>query len=184
MVKFPSFGWTSRFGFSALAPVWYEKSLIKSSEVNSYVDTRLKKFTFELYQKANHKIREYYILQNIIIIVSALIPIINVLYIPDEGLIRFISAILGGIIAVSAGIIQLMKLRESGIVFRIITSRLQREYHTYVLATDIYNIKDEQKRDKLFIHNAEVLIMNATTEYYDLFRETKTSPSKPSNING
>lgn len=175
MRKFPSLGWMSRFRLTVVKPEWYEESSIKiSDDVKLYIKTRLKPFTDGLYQKANYQMEKYYILQIIIIGVAALIPIINVIDTPDEALTRLISAILGSIIVAVSGLIQLVKLRESGIVFRIITSRLQREYHTYILASDDYAISNDQRqRDRLFIHNEESLIMNATTEYYDLFRDSK-----------
>jgi hypothetical protein len=104
-----------------------------------------------------------------VIIFGAMISVANV---ADTPWVRYISTIFAGIVVVATGILQLTKLRESGIVFRIITSRLQKEYHSFIQNIDDYN-KDNANRQKLFIHRTENLISNATTEYYDLFRNVK-----------
>lgn len=153
-------------------PDWYDDSKLNtlSKEVQDYIETRLKHFTRGLYEKANDHMARYYQLQISIIIVGALIPIVNVVTINDF-FVRIISAILGGVIVACSGIIQLIKLRDSGIVFRIMSARLQKEYHSFIQKAGKYS-KDEG-RDNLFIQTCEDLIFHATTEYYDLFRESR-----------
>ncbi len=147
-----------------------------------YIETRLKPATQRLYTKANNHIIQYYILQFIIIIAGALIPIVNTFPFEyttslnetlDNTKIRIISAVLGGIVVVFTATLQLTKLRESVTIFRIIASRLQREYHSFLQGIGDYSTNDSVRQEKIFKQNSESLIFNATTEYYDLFRDLK-----------
>jgi hypothetical protein len=71
----------------------------KPVEINDYVKTRLKPFTTRFYDKANRLIGTYLSFQVIIIIASALIPVLNVLSKPSPEL-QIASASLGGVIAI------------------------------------------------------------------------------------
>jgi hypothetical protein len=133
--------------------------------------------------------RNFYTLQILIILFGAVIPIINVMSPNDRGElnVRIASAILGGAVVVTIGVLQLTKLRETGIVFRIISAKLQKEYHSFLLRADNYSKYDNDLiRKNEFVKNIESLILGATSEYYDLFRqgpttetERKTEAGKP-----
>ena len=148
-------------------PNWYDQT--DSEAVTKYMEKRLKPFTNKLYRKANSHMSNYYRLQITVIIFGAMISIVNVI---DNPAVRIISAVFAAKVVVTTGITQLIKLRETGIIFRIITSRLQNEYHSFIQNIGQYN-KNNPDRQKLFIHRTGDLILNATTEYYDLFRNIK-----------
>ena len=132
--------------------------------------TRLEPFTDGLYQKANLHMINFYIIQTLIIVFAAAIPIINVIP-TDSNLVRMLSALLGGGVAIGTGFLQLTKLRESGIIFTHVSSLLQKEYHSFVSQADNYSSSDPIKRARDFVKNVESLIMNATSEYYGLFQQ-------------
>jgi Protein of unknown function (DUF4231) len=161
-------------------PVWYEKLPQDAMDANtkSYISERLIPFTQKLFKKATREMRLYFAFQIIIIVFSALIPIVNVVPAPnkEDTIVRILSTVFGSIIVVTTGFLQLSKAREAAIIFRIITSRIQREYHSFIKKVDDYSpekMKGKGNPEKFFIHNMESLIFNATTEYYSLFRESK-----------
>jgi hypothetical protein len=135
-------------------------------------------------------------LQVIIIVAGALIPIVNtftLIYMTLGDTIAIISAVLGGIVVICVATLQLTKLRESVMVFRIIGSRLQREYHSFIQGIDNYSRNDStndierkdeiKQQEKIFKQNSESLIFNSTAEYYDLFRDSKKEHQLNNKIN-
>jgi hypothetical protein len=62
---------------------------------------------------------------------GALVPIINVFSLPDNSL-RIISSILGGIIVIVTGLLQLYKHQENWILFRTTQELLKREKALYM----------------------------------------------------
>jgi hypothetical protein len=122
-------------------PKWYDEKLDKITE-KAYVKTRLKPFADGLYRKANNHMRNFYTMQILVIVFAALIPIINVVNLNspnDQWAVRIFSAILGAAVVATTGVQQLTKLRETGIVFRIISAKLQKEYHSFILRANNYS---------------------------------------------
>jgi Protein of unknown function (DUF4231) len=160
-------------------PTWYDENLDKFTE-KDYVKTRVRPFADRLYHKASNHMRNFYTLQILVIVFGALIPIINVVNFTnpnDQWTVRILSAILGAAVVATTGVQQLTKLRETAIVFRIISAKLQKEYHSFFLRANNYSIYDQNDdgRKKAFVKNVESLILSATSEYYDLFRQGPTT---------
>lgn len=140
-----------------------------SPRVKNYVDRRLRPYATAFYNKSKKHTTRYFILQMTILATSALIPIINIAF-SDSTYLRLFSAILGSIVLASTGLLQLTKSHESMIIFRMVTARLLEEYHLFLQKVGEYAKGDDEK---LFIQKEESLIYDATSEYADLFRESK-----------
>jgi Bacterial Ig domain/Protein of unknown function (DUF4231) len=160
--------------FSARTPKpEFDMPLDRDQSVESYIENRLKPFAQIFYDKSIKHTRRYFVLQMTILAASALIPIVNVTF-PnkvDADSVRVVSAILGSIVLASTGLLQLTKSHESMILFRIVTSRLQREYHLFLRKIGDY--KEDSGSTNKFIEKTEFLIYDANSEYADLFREAK-----------
>ncbi len=115
----------------------------------------------------------YNVLQILTFGISAIIPVVNVVSGLDI-LVRIISALLGGLIAAITGVIQLSKAQESWILYRSTAETLMREYNLYTLKSGDYsedNIKDDVKRDKLFIERCEIIMSTEETRYFSLHQQ-------------
>src|SRR5919198_1013013 len=111
-------------------PAFYDPNA-QTVEIKDYVTERLEPFTKNFYNKANRLMGAYFVFQVIIIVASAVIPIVNVLGKPSVEL-QIVSASLGGVIVVCTGFLQLTKSSERGIILRILTAQLQNVYHNYM----------------------------------------------------
>ena len=61
------------------------------------------------------------------------------------------------------------------IIFRTIIAKLLQEYHLFLQKVQDY----KRDAEKLFIQKEESLIYDATSEYADLFRESKSEKLRP-----
>jgi hypothetical protein len=75
--------------------------------------------------------KKFYALQFVIIVTSALVPIVNVI-IPAGDELRLTSSILGGIIIVITALMQLHKYQENWILFRTTQELLKKEKFLYL----------------------------------------------------
>jgi hypothetical protein len=95
-------------------------------EPTNYKETRLKE-QIEWHSKQSKKNKLRFGLSQIIILVaSAIIPIINVANIVDVET-RIISSVIGSIIVVATGITQLEKYQENWILYRTSAELLKKE---------------------------------------------------------
>jgi hypothetical protein len=165
-------------------PEWYEKGVHK--DMDPYIEKRVRPFVENLYEKSNRQLSQFYLFETLVIVVSAVIPIINVVdpnYLGNSGslVIRIVSAILGGMVAAIAGYVQLRKLQESAIVSRTFTAKLEKEYHSFFQNADDYSDPDDKKRNKKFVDTVESLMLDATTRYYDLYQRGQKQEGTPTN---
>jgi hypothetical protein len=115
--------------------------------------------------------------QIIIIITGALIPIINVFNLPGDSL-RLISSILGGVIVMVTGILQMYKHQENWILFRTTQELLKREKALYLNdAGDYFGLTDEQKKRQL-IERVEALITAETSKYFAFHKPEQQQESR------
>jgi hypothetical protein len=176
-------------------PKWYDKSV--HGDMDPYIENRVIPFVENQYYKANLQMSQFYLFEASVIIVSAIIPIINVVdpnYIGNYGslIIRMVSAILGGTVAAIAGYVQLRKFQESAIVSRTFMAKLQKEYHSFFQNAGNYSDLDEnmkkttkekeeekERRKKKFVDTVESLMLDATTSYYELHQRGQKQEGTP-----
>lgn len=136
----------------------------KEPTIEDYIEKRYKK-QLQYYEKhaSDNRVR-FYISQIVIIVVSALIPIINT--IPsdnaDINAIKMASSIFGFIIIVATGFLQLTKSQENWISYRSTAELLQSEYHLFKMKSGDYSDEkmgnDNRKREQLFVNRIETII--------------------------
>jgi hypothetical protein len=136
----------------------------KEPTIEDYIEKRYKK-QLQYYEKhaSDNRVR-FYISQIVIIVVSALIPIINT--IPsdkaDINAIKMASSIFGFIIIVATGFLQLTKSQENWISYRSTAELLQSEYHLFKMKSGDYSAEkignDNRKREQLFVNRIETII--------------------------
>ena len=107
----------------------------------------------------------YHILQIIIIASGALIPIIN--SIPYSNIeVRILSSILGGIIIVITGMIQLKKYQENWIQYRTTEEILKKEKFLYLNSAGEYSNLDEKEKHQLLVERTESAISNQNVNFF------------------
>src|SRR5918995_4816567 len=136
----------------------------KEPTIEDYIEKRYKK-QLQYYEKhsSDNRVR-FYISQIVIIVVSALIPIINT--IPSESTnidaIKMASSIFGFIIIVATGFLQLTKSQENWISYRSTAELLKSEYNLFKMKSGDYSDEkignDNRKREQLFVNRIETII--------------------------
>jgi hypothetical protein len=116
-------------------------------------------------KQSRHNKKRFYSLQAVIIITGALIPIVNVV-IPGGDLLRLISSILGGIIVVITGVMQLHKYQENWILFRTTQELLRREKYLYLNDAGDYAGLDPKDKKRLLVERVEDLVSSETSKYF------------------
>ena len=136
----------------------------KEPTIEDYIEKRYKP-QLQYYEKhsSDNRVR-FYISQIVIIVVSALIPIINT--IPSESTnidaIKMASSIFGFIIIVATGFLQLTKSQENWISYRSTAELLKSEYNLFKMKSGDYSNEkmgnDQTKRVQLFVNRIETII--------------------------
>jgi len=147
--------------FAIKDPIIYANPVEPSIE--DYIKNRYKE-QIRWYDEHSRNSRiMYYILQSIIIMAGASIPIINVF--PSEGNnivnIKIASATLGSLIVIMAGILQTTKCQENWVSYRSTAELLKSEYQKFKLgAGDYAEEKDagKVKRNQIFVDRVETII--------------------------
>jgi hypothetical protein len=167
MVKLSLLAIISHIVTPPIHPIWYDSHPGVSPNISNYIEKRLIPTTNYFHEKASSYLALCFSYQVLIILAGALIPILSVAIV-DNQISRISSSFLAGIVVMFTAYIQLVKLPQTGLVFRNTEYRLQKEYHTFIQKTDGYlNVKDP---DKLFIDNVESLILDTTSDFYSLYR--------------
>lgn len=155
---------------------WYDSD---SPNVTDYIKKRLEPQISWYDYKSKVNMYRFHILQILTIFFGAVIPIINIVDIPNNDfIVRLTSAILASIIVGITGMLQLFKAQESWILFRSTAEVLKREYNLYMLRAGDYsdlNLTDET-RNKMFIERVEAIITMEGTKYFS-FRKSESSES-------
>lgn len=105
----------------------------------------------------------YNILQVLIVLAGTLVPIINVFPSNHNNtyIIRIASSILGSIIVIFTGILQITKSNENWIAYRSTTELMKSEYQRFKMGVGYYSaekISDKENRSLLFIERMETII--------------------------
>ena len=136
----------------------------KEPTIEDYIEKRYKP-QLQYYEKhaSDNRVR-FYISQIVIIVVSALIPIINTIpsNIDNMDAIKMASSIFGFIIIIATGFLQLTKSQENWISYRSTAELLKSEYHLFKMKSGDYSDEkmgnDKTKREQLFVNRIETII--------------------------
>ena len=154
--------------------------------IQDYIKNRLEPRIRWYDGQSKVNMNRYNSLQVLTLGISAIIPVINV--VSGDFIIRIISALLGGLIAAITGILQLSKAHESWILYRSTAETLIREYNLFKLKSGDYsedNIKDESKRNNMFVDRCEAIMSTEENRYFSLRQhqpqQQQQKPGTPSN---
>jgi hypothetical protein len=128
--------------------------------------------------KARETKKKYHILQVIIIITSALVPIVNTVG-PAEDWLRIISSVLGGIIVIATSLSQLHKYQENWILYRTTAELLKKEKYLYLNCAGDYSGLGLDEKKKSLVERVELIVSSETSKYFAIHK-----PEKPSQILG
>ena len=118
--------------------------------------------------------RRYYFVEVSTLLSSAVITIVNVGAIPDLNK-AVVSAILGGVVFVAAGIGKLFKFQENWKEYRVVTEALEREEEHYRAGVKEYKKLDEDARNKLLVERTESLLHSTTSHFLATHRSASDS---------
>jgi hypothetical protein len=144
-----------------------------SENMKKYLKYRFKGTRKYCKKRVRQSMYNFFVVQIITILVSALIPIINVTGFGDNFLIRMVSSVLGSIIVILTGFLQLFKLYEKWILFMSTVDSLEFEYYNYVYGLPTYSTSNDP--DKLFVQKIESIILAKGERYLANIDRTKTS---------
>ena len=159
----------------------------KPDSIKAYLENHLEPIIENFKQKATIHYRLYTLTQIFILLVSSLIPIVNVIGVGKNhsNEVMILSAILGSAVVVATGILQLNKSYENYILFKSATGNIQREYQYFINSINEYYGKSAEEKNRIFISSIEIIISNTITEYYSQQRvynaAQKDSPVKNEN---
>ena len=137
----------------------------KEPTIEDYIEKRYKK-QLQYYEKhaSDHRVK-FYISQIVIIVTSALIPIINTIPTDNNAninAIKMASSIFGFIIIVATGFLQLTRSQENWISYRSTAELLKSEYNLFKMKSGDYSNEkmgnDQTKREQLFVNRIETII--------------------------
>ena len=124
--------------------------------------------------KASENKKKYYASQTIIIIAGALVPIVNVIPLDVDMIIRIISSVLGGIVIGITGIIQLKKYQENWINYRSTEEMLKKEKFMFLNNAGEYSNGDnDEQKLKLLVERVESIISNQNVTFFVTHSEKK-----------
>jgi hypothetical protein len=123
---------------------------------------------------------KYFIFQIIIIVVSAIIPIVNVTGIGSNEQIRIVSSMLGGSVVISTSILQLLKSHETWLIYRGTANALLAEKYMFTQGAGIYSQLSSDQRMIKFVERVEVIIAEEGTKYFSVQSQKFEFRSEPS----
>jgi hypothetical protein len=136
----------------------------KEPTIEDYIEKRYKP-QLQYYENhaSNNRVR-FYTSQIVIIVISALIPIVNTIPSNEDNMnaIKMASSIFGFIIIVATGFLQLTKSQENWISYRSTAELLKSEYNLFKMKSGDYSNdkmgNDQTKREQLFVNRIETII--------------------------
>jgi hypothetical protein len=114
--------------------------------------------------KATWNKQRYYASEVATMLAGALIPIVNVWVADDAWTVRVLSAILGSVVLISAGLAKLFKFQENWLQYRAIAESLGREREMYSGKVGDYAVAAENA-EALLIERVEGLLASTTSQF-------------------
>lgn len=137
----------------------------------NYEDVRLDEQLKWHSRKARQNKLRYRFYQITIMIISAIIPLVNLIEIPViDTETRIISSILGAAILIITGLTQLEKYQENWIIYRTTAELLKKEKYFYENGVDEYSGLDDVAKRKLLVERVEHLISSETNKYFTIHK--------------
>jgi hypothetical protein len=142
------------------------------SDISSYVDKRLENQIAWYEKKASENKNRFHYFQVIIIVASAIIPLVNLIDIPLQT--RVTSAILGAIITGITALTQLKKYQENWLIYRSTEESLKREKFLFLNSAGNYpNLSDDVK-DKTLVESVEAILSSETSKFFAMHQQRST----------
>lgn len=132
---------------------------------NEYIESRLRAQQ-KYHSKKSSKMQKAFKMNSIIILIlSAIIPVLTIFVDCFPLLIKSLVAITSGAISVLSGIITLCKYQETYVEYRIISEKLKRLEFCYKTKTPPYDKEDAYKQ---LVIDCEDILNNANTNWYKI----------------
>ena len=128
-----------------------------------YVQRRLEEQRRWHSNEATSNKRRFYAAEIATLLAGACIPIINV-WVVAPLTARVLSAILGAVVVVAAGLAKLLKFQENWLQYRAIAEALGREREFYAEKVGDYAVADD-KREALLVDRVEALLTSTTMRF-------------------
>lgn len=140
-----------------------------SQNISSYIKERLDDQISWYEKKSAYNKLRFRITQVIIIIASAIIPIIN-LSVPtgSEQNALLTTAILGSIVTIVAAFSQMEKYFETWILYRTTVETLKREKFLYANDAGDYSNLGDTEKNKLLVQRVEVVLSSENSKFFAL----------------
>ena len=132
------------------------------SEQKDYIKTRLED-QITWYDSKSKSAKCYSrLLKILILILSTTIPLISGFHKIEEADLRIVVGILGALIAISTGLISILKLQENWTNYRTTCETLKHQKFLYEAKADPYNNGNELQ---LLVKNCESIISRENTDW-------------------
>jgi hypothetical protein len=156
--------------FMAYNPDDYQQYAGESENLGHYIEHRFREQRAYFKRRARQSMLLFHTMQIIIIVVSAIIPVINLVPITNDLYLRIISSVLASFIVIFTGILQLSKAQENWILFMSTVDSLETEYYLLSHRVNPYDADDDKVRDKLFVDRIETIISVKGKKYVSSFQ--------------
>ena len=142
-----------------------------SEQLPPYISERLDNQISWYGKKSAYNKLRFRICQLIVIVASAVIPIIN-LGIPLTGSSPYqalgITAILGGVITIVTALSQMDTYFETWVLYRTTAEALKRERFLYVNNAADYSALSEEAKNKLLVERVEAMLSSENSKFLSL----------------
>jgi hypothetical protein len=145
------------------------------SNVGSYIDKRLEDQITWYETKATENKNRFHQFQVIIIVASAIIPLVNLVDIPVQT--RVTSAILGAIITGITALTQLKKYQENWLLYRSAEESLKREKFLFLNSAGNYSNLADDVKNKTLVESIEAILSTETSKFFTM-HQPKPQPDK------
>jgi len=149
------------------------------AELTDYKETRLEKQIEWHSKKSRQNKHRFGLFQIIILVASAIIPIVNVASIGDIQT-RIISSIIGGIIVVITGLTQLEKYQENWILYRTSAELLKKEKYFFENNVGEYSSLIDVEKNRLLVERIESIVSAETSKYFTIHQPEKVQKGEDS----
>ncbi len=123
-------------------------------DIPNYIKDRVDSQIYWFSYKARDYRRKIHTIQIITIIISSVLPIVNIIdFLPLST--RLISSVLGSIIAISTSISQQQKYEENWYNYSRVLSDLRKEKYLFIQDAGSYSDIEEKLKNKIFVERIE-----------------------------
>lgn len=146
------------------------------SNTSSYVDERLNNQITWYEKKATENKTKFHCFQIIIIVASAIIPLVNLIdFAPLQT--RVVSAILGAAITGITGLIQLKRYQENWLLYRSTEESLKREKFLFLNNAGNYSNLADDIKNRTLVESVEAVLSSETSKFFSMHQPK--SQAKP-----